>query len=482
MEMMRIEDTILKNLIFNDEYTRKALPYIKTEYFSEHNDRYLFNEIEKYVNAFNVLPTQEALIIEIGNNTSISEQQFDIVSKKVAEFFNSKENTETAWLLETTEKFCQDKAIYNAVFESINIIDNQKDTEQDKGVIPQILSDALAICFDPNIGHDYIEDSDERFESYHRVEEKVRFDLDYFNKITNGGLSKKTLNITLAGGGVGKSLFMCHHAAASISQGLNVLYITLEMAEEKIAERIDANLMNITIDDLHDIPKDVFDKKMKKVKKTTAGRLIVKEYPPASANVNHFKNLLNELKLKRKFVPEIIFVDYLNIMSSARMKYGNSVNSYNYVKSIAEELRGLAVENNLPICSATQTTRSGFTDTDFGLEDTSESFGLPATADFMFALISTEELEELDQILIKQLKNRYSDPGRHKRFVIGIDRAKMKLYDLEESAQSDLVSRNAPNKKKDSWVKKDDAPPVFDVEINDRKKKKKKDFSEFTFN
>jgi len=482
MEMMRIEDTILKNLIFNDEYTRKALPYIKTEYFSEHNDRYLFNEIEKYVNAFNVLPTQEALIIEIGNNTSISEQQFDIVSKKVAEFFNSKENTETAWLLETTEKFCQDKAIYNAVFESINIIDNQKDTEQDKGVIPQILSDALAICFDPNIGHDYIEDSDERFESYHRVEEKVRFDLDYFNKITNGGLSKKTLNITLAGVGVGKSLFMCHHAAASISQGLNVLYITLEMAEEKIAERIDANLMNITIDDLHDIPKDVFDKKMKKVKKTTAGRLIVKEYPPASANVNHFKNLLNELKLKRKFVPEIIFVDYLNIMSSARMKYGNSVNSYNYVKSIAEELRGLAVENNLPICSATQTTRSGFTDTDFGLEDTSESFGLPATADFMFALISTEELEELDQILIKQLKNRYSDPGRHKRFVIGIDRAKMKLYDLEESAQSDLVSRNAPNKKKDSWVKKDDAPPVFDVEINDRKKKKKKDFSEFTFN
>lgn len=482
MEMMRIEDTILKNLIFNDEYTRKSLPYIKTEYFSDHDDRFLFEEIENYVNKFNVLPTKEALIIEVGNNTKLSEDQFNNVSTKVTEYFGSKEDSEIDWLLETTEKFCQDKAIYNAVLESIGIIDNQKDTEKDKGAIPQILSDALAICFDPNIGHDYIEDSDERFESYHRVEEKVRFDLDYFNKITNGGLSKKTLNITLAGVGVGKSLFMCHHAAASISQGLNVLYITLEMAEEKIAERIDANLMNITIDDLHDIPKDVFDKKMKKVKKTTAGRLIVKEYPPASANVNHFKNLLNELKLKRKFVPEIIFVDYLNIMSSARMKYGNSVNSYNYVKSIAEELRGLAVENNLPICSATQTTRSGFTDTDFGLEDTSESFGLPATADFMFALISTEELEELDQILIKQLKNRYSDPGRHKRFVIGIDRAKMKLYDLEESAQSDLVSRNAPNKKKDSWVKKDDAPPVFDVEINDRKKKKKKDFSEFTFN
>ena len=482
MKTIRIEDTILKNLIFNDEYTRKSLPYIKTEYFSDHDDRFLFEEIENYVNKFNVLPTKEALIIEVGNNTKLSEDQFNNVSTKVTEYFGSKEDSEIDWLLETTEKFCQDKAIYNAVLESIGIIDNQKDTEKDKGAIPQILSDALAICFDPNIGHDYIEDSDERFESYHRVEEKVRFDLDYFNKITNGGLSKKTLNITLAGVGVGKSLFMCHHAAASISQGLNVLYITLEMAEEKIAERIDANLMNITIDDLHDIPKDVFDKKMNRIKKTTAGRLIVKEYPPASANVNHFKNLLNELKLKRKFVPEIIFVDYLNIMSSARMKYGNSVNSYNYVKSIAEELRGLAVENNLPICSATQTTRSGFTDTDFGLEDTSESFGLPATADFMFALISTEELEELDQILIKQLKNRYSDPGRHKRFVIGIDRAKMKLYDLEESAQSDLVSRNAPKKKKEPWVKKDDDPPVFDVEINDRKKKKKKDFSEFTFN
>ncbi len=482
MKTMRIEDTILKNLIFNDEYTRKSLPYIKTEYFSDHDDRFLFEEIENYVNKFNVLPTKEALIIEVGNNTKLSEDQFNNVSTKVTEYFGSKEDSEIDWLLETTEKFCQDKAIYNAVLESIGIIDNQKDTEKDKGAIPQILSDALAICFDPNIGHDYIEDSDERFESYHRVEEKVAFDLDYFNKITNGGLSKKTLNITLAGVGVGKSLFMCHQAAASISKGLNVLYITLEMAEEKIAERIDANLMNITIDDLHDIPKDVFDKKMNRIKKTTAGRLIVKEYPPASANVNHFKNLLNELKLKRKFVPEIIFVDYLNIMSSSRMKYGNSVNSYNYVKSIAEELRGLAVENNLPICSATQTTRSGFTDTDFGLEDTSESFGLPATADFMFALISTEELEELDQILIKQLKNRYSDPGRHKRFVIGIDRAKMKLYDLEESAQSDLVSRNAPKKKKESWVKKDDDPPVFDVEINNRKKKKKKDFSEFTFN
>ena len=471
----------MKNLIFNDEYTRKSLPYLKTEYFSDHNDQFLFEEIENYVNKFNVLPTKEALIIEVGNNAKLSEDQFDGVSKKVTEYFTSKEDTETDWLLETTEKFCQDKAIYNAVLESIGIIDNQKETEKDKGAIPEILSDALAVCFDPNIGHDYIEDSDERFDSYHRVEEKVAFDLDYFNKITKGGLSKKTLNITLAGVGVGKSLFMCHHAAASISQGLNVLYITLEMAEEKNAERIEANLMNITIDDLHDIPKDLFDKKIKKVKKATSGRLIVKEYPPASANVNHFRNLLNELKLKRKFIPEIIFVDYLNIMSSSRLKYGNTVNSYNYVKSIAEEVRGLAVENNLPICSATQTTRSGFTDTDFGLEDTSESFGLPATADFMFALISTEELEELDQILIKQLKNRYSDPGKNKRFVIGIDRAKMKLYDLEESAQSDLVTRSTKKKKKGSWNKKDDDPPVFDVEINNRKKKKKKDFSEFSY-
>ena len=479
--MTRIEDTILKNLIFNDEYTRKSLPYLKKEYFTDHNDKFLFEEIENYVNNFNVLPTKEALIIEVGNNSKLTEDQFTDVSKKVTEYFDNKEDTETDWLLETTERFCQDKAIYNAVLESIGIIDDQKETQKDKGAIPEILSDALSVSFDPNIGHDYIEDSNERFEFYHKVEEKIPFDLDYFNKITKGGLSKKTLNVTLAGVGVGKSLFMCHHAASAIAQGLNVLYITLEMAEEKIAERIDANLMNITIDDLHDIPKDMFDKKIKKVKKSTSGRLIVKEYPPASANVNHFRNLLNELKLKRKFVPEIIFIDYLNIMASSRLKYGNTVNSYNYIKSIAEEVRGLAVENNLPICSATQTTRSGFTDTDFGLEDTSESFGLPATADFMFALISTEELEELDQILIKQLKNRYSDPGKNKRFVIGIDRAKMKLYDLEETAQDDLVTRST-QKKKPRFSKKDkDDDPVFDVGTNNRMKRKK-DFSEFSFN
>ena len=480
--MNRIEDTILKNLIFSDEFTRKSLPYLKKEYFSDRNDQCLFEEIQKYVNSFNVLPTREALIIEIGNNSSLSEDQFKDISDKVDTYFSTREDTEVDWLLETSEKFCQDRAIYNAVLESISIIDNEKDSGKDKGVIPQILSDALAVCFDPNIGHDYIEDSDERFESYHTVEEKLPWDLDYFNKITKGGLSKKTLNVALAGTGVGKSLFMCHHAASCLSQGFNVLYITLEMAEEKIAERIDANLMNITIDDLHEIPKDLFEKKIKRVKANTKGKLIVKEYPPASANVNHFRNLLNELKLKRKFVPDIIFVDYLNIMSSSRLKYGNTVNSYNYIKSIAEEVRGLAVENNLPIVSATQTTRSGYTNTDLGLEDTSESFGLPATADFMFALISTEELEELDQILVKQLKNRYSDPGTNKRFVIGIDRAKMKLYDLEETAQADLVERTKNKKKKSMpWNKKEEEDvPAFD-KATDNRMTRKKDFSEFSF-
>ena len=480
--MNRTEDTILRNLIFSDEFTRKSLPYLKKEYFSDNNDQFLFTEIQNYVNTYNVLPTKEALIIEIGNNSNLNEDQFNQISEKVNAYFTTAENTEVDWLLETAEKFCQDRAIYNAVLESIGIIDNQKDTGKDKGVIPQILSDALAVCFDPNIGHDYIEDSDERFESYHTVEEKLPWDLDYFNKITKGGLSKKTLNVALAGTGVGKSLFMCHHAASCLSQGFNVLYITLEMAEEKIAERIDANLMNITIDDLHEIPKDLFEKKIKRVKANTKGKLIVKEYPPASANVNHFRNLLNELKLKRKFVPDIIFVDYLNIMSSSRLKYGNTVNSYNYIKSIAEEVRGLAVENNLPIVSATQTTRSGYTNTDLGLEDTSESFGLPATADFMFALISTEELEELDQILVKQLKNRYSDPGTNKRFVIGIDRAKMKLYDLEETAQTDLVERTKNKKKKSMpWNKKEeDDIPAFD-QATDNRMTRKKDFSEFSF-
>ena len=468
MKMMRIEDTILKNLIFNDEYTRKSLPYLKTEYFSDHNDRFLFEEIENYVNKFNVLPTKEALIIEVGNNAKLSEDQFDGVSKKVTEYFTSKEDTEIDWLLETTEKFCQDKAIYNAVLESIGIIDNQKETEKDKGAIPEILSDALAVCFDPNVGHDYIEDSDERFESYHRVEEKVAFDLDYFNKITKGGLSKKTLNITLAGVGVGKSLFMCHHAAASISQGLNVLYITLEMAEEKIAERIDANLMNIRLDDLVRLPKKMYEKKIEDLKSTVKGRLIIKEYPTAAASTNHFRALLNELNLKRNFKPDLILVDYINICSSARIRPGQYVNSYSYVKSIAEELRGLAVEFDVPILSATQTNRAGFQNTDVGLEDTSESFGLPATADFMFAIISNENLEEAGQMLIKQLKNRYSDLTSNKKFLVGVDRAKMRLTDLGEESQSGLVDTGKEEKQD---------IPVFDTSS----KKAKKDFGEFKF-
>ena len=473
--MERIETTILRNLIFNEEYSRKVIPFIEPLYFENRSEKVIFEEVTKFIVKYGSAITIEALNIEVENRSDLTEDEI----KGVREINNSLTSTavDDQWLLDTTEKWCRDRAIYIALMESIALADGQDD-KKGRDAIPSILSDALAVSFDNHIGHDYLQDYEERYDSYHRKEDLIPFDLEYFNKITKGGLVNKSLNIALAGTGVGKSLFMCHLASSVLLEGKNVLYITLEMAEEKIAERIDANLMNITIDDLHDIPKDMFDKKIKKVKKSTSGRLIVKEYPPASANVNHFRNLLNELKLKRKFVPEIIFIDYLNIMASSRLKYGNTVNSYNYIKSIAEEVRGLAVENNLPICSATQTTRSGFTDTDFGLEDTSESFGLPATADFMFALISTEELEELDQILIKQLKNRYSDPGKNKRFVIGIDRAKMKLYDLEESAQRDLVTRNAPKKKKGSWNKKEEDPPVFDVGI----KKKKKDFSEFSFN
>jgi len=483
---VRLEDTILKNLIYFEEYTRKSIPYIKPEYFSEHTDKILFDHIKEFLSKFNSLPTKEALMIEVSENANLTEDGFQDISKKISEYFFDKDDKpEIDWLIETTEKFCQDRAIYNAVLESIQILDGEKKTNKDKGAIPALLSDALAVCFDPYIGHDYIEDADARFNSYHEVEERIAFDLEYFNKITKGGLPRKTLNVALAGTGIGKSLFMCHHAAACLSQGLNVLYITLEMAEEKIAQRIDANMMNITIDELEQIPKDIYDKKMGRIRNATKGKLIVKEYPTATANVNHFRNLLNELKLKRRFVPDIIFVDYINIATSSRLKFGNSVNSYNYVKSIAEELRGLAVEYDLPIVSATQTTRSGFTNSDIGLEDTSESFGLPATADFMFALISTEELEDLGQILVKQLKNRYNDPGMNKRFVVGIERAKMKLFDLEESAQADLVELT--NKKKGvnmPWGKKkdddDDDVPVFDRATNGRMSRKK-DFSELVF-
>jgi archaellum biogenesis ATPase FlaH len=366
---------------------------------------------------------------------------------------NENDEANISWLLDSTEKFCQDKAIYNAVVESISILDEKGGDKRDKGSIPDILSDALSVSFDPHVGHDYLLDAEERYEFYHRIEEKIPWDLEFFNRITKGGLSNKTLNIALAGTGVGKSLFMCHVAASCLSQNYNVLYITLEMAEERIAERVDANLLNISIDDLQKIPKDLYDKKINKLKQTIKGKLIVKEYPTASANANHFRALLNELNLKRSFVPNIILIDYINICTSSRIKQGANVNSYTYIKSIAEELRGLAVENAIPILSATQTTRSGFTNTDIGLEDTSESFGLPATADFMFAIISTEQMEELNQIMIKQLKNRYSDPTSNRKFVIGIDRSKMKLYDVEQFAQDELV---------DTGQKKDDTPS-FDI-------------------
>ena len=435
---MRLETTILKNLIYNEEYTRKVLPFLSVNYFQEREDKILYEKIAEYINQYNALPTQEALAIEL-DKSSIKDEEFQNTLKLLESITNENDEANISWLLDSTEKFCQDRAIYNAVVESISILDEKGRNTRDKGSIPDILSDALSVSFDPHVGHDYFLDADERYKFYHRIEEKIPWDLEFFNRITKGGLSNKTLNIALAGTGVGKSLFMCHVAASCLSQNYNVLYITLEMAEERIAERVDANLLNISIDDLQKIPKDLYDKKIDKLKQTIKGKLIVKEYPTAAANVNHFRALLNELNLKKSFVPHIILIDYINICTSSRIKPGSNVNSYTYIKSIAEELRGLAVENAIPILSATQTTRSGFTNTDIGLEDTSESFGLPATADFMFAIISTEQMEELNQIMIKQLKNRYSDPTSNRKFVIGIDRSKMKLYDVEQFAQNELV-------------------------------------------
>ena len=435
---MRLETTILKNLLYNEEYTRKVLPFLSVNYFQEREDKILYEKIAEYINQYNALPTQEALAIEL-DKSPIKDEEFQNSLKLLESITNENDEANISWLLDSTEKFCQDRAIYNAVVESISILDEKGRNTRDKGSIPDILSDALAVSFDPHVGHDYFLDADERYKFYHRIEEKIPWDLEFFNRITKGGLSNKTLNIALAGVGIGKSLFMCHVAASCLSQNYNVLYITLEMAEEKIAERVDANLLNISIDDLQKLPKDLYDKKIDKLKQTTKGKLIVKEYPTAAANVNHFRALLNELNLKKSFVPNIILIDYINICTSSRIKPGSNVNSYTYIKSIAEELRGLAVENAIPILSATQTTRSGFTSTDIGLEDTSESFGLPATADFMFAIISTEQMEELNQIMIKQLKNRYSDPTSNRKFVIGIDRSKMKLYDVEQFAQNELV-------------------------------------------
>lgn len=445
--MNRLETTILKNLIYNENFSRKVLPFLKPEYFLDNTEKTVFAEIYEFINQYKNLPTKEALVINFTEKKNLTAEQVGSAIEMLNEIHLAKdEPTEQQWLMDQTEKFCQDKAIYNAIMESVSILDDKKGVKS-KGEIPKLLSDALGVTFDNNIGHDYINDSDSRYDFYHRVEEKIRFDLDLFNKITKGGLPSKTLNIAMAGTGVGKSLFMCHVAASCLSQGQNVLYITMEMAEERIAERIDANLLNVTMNELHTATKSEYDRKFQALRAKTHGKLIIKEYPTASASVLHFRALLNDLALKKNFKPDIIFIDYLNICCSARIKPGSNVNSYSYVKSIAEELRGLAVEYDLPIMSATQTTRSGYTNTDPGLEDTSESFGLPATADFMFALISTEELEQLNQIMVKQLKNRYSDPNTYKRFVVGIDRAKMKLYDAEDSAQTDILDSGSNDDK-----------------------------------
>ena len=431
-----IERTTLSNLIHNEDYCRKVIPFIKPIYFANRDERIVFEEIEKFLEKYNALPTKETLTIGVDSRKDLTDEEY----KKIVELIGSLEKTEVdlQWLHDETEKFCKDKAIYNAVLDGIKIIDG-KDKQRTPEAIPSILSDALAVSFDLTVGHDYVEDGLNRYDFYHKKEDKVKFDLDYFNKITKGGLPQKTLNIALAGTGVGKSLFMCHVASSVLMQGKNVLYITLEMAEERIAERIDANLMNITIDDLHTLPKKMFENYLNKIQKKTNGKLIIKEYPTASAHVGNFRSLIKELALKRSFRPDIIFVDYLNICASSRFRGNANVGSYFYIKAIAEELRGLAVETNVPIVSATQTTRSGFVSSDIGLEDTSESFGLPATADLMFALISTEELEDLNQICVKQLKNRYNDPTMNKRFILGVDRAKMRLYDVEQVAQKDLV-------------------------------------------
>ena len=444
--MKRLETSILKNLIYNEDYARKIIPFIKDEYFSDTTERRVFKEIDNFINQYKNLPTYESLVINFTESKHLTEAEVQSAVELVREIHSDKdEPTDMAWLTNQTEKFCQDKAIYNAIMEAVQILDNKKDSKP-KGAIPKILSDALGVSFDSTVGHDYINDSDARYDFYHRHESRIPFDLDLFNKITKGGLPTKTLNICLAGTGVGKSLFMCHAAAGCLSQGKNVLYITLEMAEERIAERIDANLLNVDMNYLQTMTKPEYDRKFEVLRNKTQGKLIIKEYPTASASALHFRALLNELQLKKNFVPDIIFIDYLNICSSARIKPGANVNSYSYIKAIAEELRGLAVEFAVPVVSATQTTRSGFTNSDPGLEDTSESFGLPATADFMFALISTEELEQLNQIMVKQLKNRYGDPNNYKRFVIGIDRAKMRLYDVEQSAQVDIADAGHDDK------------------------------------
>ena len=458
--MEKVEFLILRNLLHNEEYLRKVIPFLKSEYFEDEKQKIVYQEIASFVEEYNELTTKEVLCIEIEKRKDITDSMFKDITSLIDELDNSPADLQ--WLLDTTEKWCRDRAIYLALIESISLADGKDDTKG-RDAIPSILSDALAVSFDNHVGHDYLIDYEERYESYHRKEDKIPFDLEFFDKVTKGGLPNKTLNIALAGTGVGKSLFMCHFASSVLLQGKNVLYITLEMAEEKIAERIDANLLNINIQDITDLPMSMFENKVTDISKKTQGSLIIKEYPTAAAHSGHFKGLLNELALKKSFRPDIIFIDYLNICASSRYRAGSNVNSYSYIKAIAEELRGLAVEANLPIVSATQTTRSGFASSDVDLTDTSESFGLPATADLMFALISTEELETLNQILVKQLKNRYNDPTIHKRFVVGIDRAKMRLYDCEQKAQEDIVDNTEQ------------------TEYDDDKSKFKKTFGDFKF-
>ena len=433
---LTIEQTILKNLIQNDEFIRKTLPFIKEEFFQERQEQFIFREIKEYFMKYSASPTSEALLITIDEKDNIDSQLMGDISNLLKIVGDDTEKTPYDWLLDTSEEWCKDRAIYNGVMDSIEII---RDESRSKGDIPEILKDALSTSFDSNIGHDFLEDYESRFDFYHTEEEKIPFDLEMMNKITKGGLPNKSLNICMAGTGVGKSLLMCHMASSCLLQGKNVLYVTMEMAEEKIAERIDANLLDISLNDLQDLPKEMYDRKIKRVRDKTKGKLIIKEYPTASAHVGHLRHLLQELSLKKDFVPDMMFIDYLNICASSRVRPGGQVNTYSYVKSIAEEMRGLAVEVDVPIMSATQTNRTGFVSTDIGLEDTSESFGLPATADFMFAVMSTEELQELDQIMIKQLKNRYNDPTYNRRFVLGIERAKMRLYDCEQSAQDELI-------------------------------------------
>ena len=449
--MERVETTILRSLAFNEEYSRKVLPFIRSEYFTDHTEKVVFEEICEFIFKYNKLPTTEILGVEIENRSDLNENSYKEVTDYIGKLDSS--HLDVKWLCDTTEKWCRDKAIYLALMESIAIVDG-KDSKKSKDAIPSILSDALAVSFDTNVGHDYLQDYEQRYDFYHQTEEKTPFDLEFFNKITKGGIPNKTLNIALAGTGVGKSLFMCHVAASVLLQGKNVLYITLEMAEERIAERIDSNLLNINIQDIQSLPKVMFESKLNKVGKKSQGTLIIKEYPTASAHAGHFRALLNELSLKKSFKPDIIFIDYLNICASSRYKGSSNINSYTFVKAIAEELRGLAVETNVPIVSATQTTRSGYGNSDVELTDTSESFGLPATADLMFALISTEELEQLGQIMVKQLKNRYNDPTMNKRFIVGIDRSKMKLYDVEQSAQKDILDSGQTDSKDDDSMNK----------------------------